>query len=45
MNHKELIEKDDIVIRIGNSLRTKDKPIRKTKGLQAQGILKGGAKA
>ena len=45
MNHRESMEEDDMVMRIGNSLRTGDEPMRMTRGLQARGILKEGAKA
>src|SRR6266571_19339 len=45
MNHKESMEKDNMVkSRVGNSLRTeereRDKPMRRTRGLQARGIFK-----
>ena len=39
MNHRESMEEDDMTMNIGNSLRTGDEPMRRTRGLQAQGIL------
>ncbi len=38
MNHRESMEKDDMTMSIGNSLRTRDEPMGE-EGLQAQGIL------
>ena len=39
MGHGESIEEDDMVIRVGNSLRERDELIRK-EGLQARGAYK-----
>ena len=37
---RESMEKDDMVMRVGSSLRTeRDEPRRRTRGLQAQGSL------
>ena len=36
---RESMEEDDMVIRVGSSLEGRDEPIRRTRGLQAQGSL------
>jgi len=36
---RESMEEDDMVMRVGSSLEGRDEPMRRTRGLQAQGSL------